>query len=162
MAGTVEDDGRVSLSAAGADFLGLRHLDCGRHLVRLEEKQTACERCLTTEQARGLAQRWAAVQAAPWDASLDLLMAGTPLTDYEREALLGWVRRRMDAEVTEARALRDGDSFARGWVVAVLEEVLGIHNRHAEVLVDAAGWREVCEAAGWPPDDDNDLAGWLP
>jgi hypothetical protein len=127
---------------------------------------------------RGLAQRWAGRRASVLAAGAAVAAfavfdfpAGIehsarvhpvpePLTDYEREALLGWVRRRMDAEVAEARTQRDSDSFARGWIVAVLEEVLGLHNRHAEALVDAAGWREVCEAAGWPPDDDDDFAGW--
>lgn len=120
---------------------------------------------------RGLAQRWAAATVAPprFDpevladirAALVLLAGPTPveslplsswppqeaareqLDTYEREALLGWVRRRMERERDEryGRAFDDIDAaFSEALAHAVMAD-LGL-------ALDQA--RALCEETGWP------------
>lgn len=78
---------------------------------------------------RGLARRWVAAHA--WRERQEVIF-GAPLDDYEREALFGWVRRRME---------RAG-SKPSGEHVSDIAEALGLSNEEAFALCTAAReWR---------------------
>lgn len=94
---------------------------------------------------RGLAKRWAkwwdasvarahgAFEAMPVLLAVEALAAmpsmPEPLDDYEREALLGWVSRRMEATTAQPVGL-----------AAAIAETLGIAIGAADALCELAGW----------------------
>lgn len=110
---------------------------------------------------RGLARRWvaelaiASMEVEATDEQVQLVCKHEPLNDYERDALLGWVRRRMEREV-ERRA-----AHARQWSVMGLDPYDREALAHAVMLdlgepftSDPHGehglaW-SLCETAGWP------------
>lgn len=116
---------------------------------------------------RGLAQRWAHEKEQPGDEHYVL----APLDTYEREALLGWVRRRMGREVSQREYARKRAPLARKTEAAVgaplnrfgcvwddLDEAdrealaytvatdLHLDDPHGE---HGIAW-DLCELAGWP------------
>lgn len=92
---------------------------------------------------RGLADRWMADAGGP--------IVGRVLTDYERSALLGWVRREMARVVVRMyeRAFDDVDaeceeySRDRSWLARHIAAMLG--GDFTEALAHT-----LCEEAGWP------------
>lgn len=96
---------------------------------------------LTTEEARGLAQRWAVRQRA---AALLLKVAEvlTEIGPVDTERLFGWVRRRMASIIA-------GPPGPTASVGTLLREAI------ADTIADdlditAEQARTLCESAGWP------------
>jgi hypothetical protein len=111
---------------------------------------------MTIEEIRGLAQRWAAacVECSGrgyFETSGSCTMCracdGVPsaLAASERAALLGWVRRAMQAEHDRRRAQAyDGPRWA-----VYIGDLLGIRSDDNAGDRAAGAWA-LCEEAGWP------------
>jgi hypothetical protein len=96
---------------------------------------------------RGLAERWASVQPVDLEECVEYVYAGV-LDIYEREALLGWVRRRMVSATLEV--LVDSEAEGQEWMVDAVGCALGRPFAKGDGTKATAWAWSLCEVAGWP------------